>query len=459
MLKRSLPVFLTLGVLFFLACKSTPTPVDPQGNLVSSFDNTVAVAWNDAFLQTERYAAGYRPGPAPRALALLGLSAYEACVSAMPEYQSVASLYPGLAIPKPDASVQYHWPSVINGSYAYLTNLFFINVAADKRSVLGTTENSQDDKFKAEVGEATWKASKDYGVAVAKAVWEWSKGDTYGHDAYLDPFGTYDWQAHYKGPGDWRPTTPGPGKPMFPNWGKARTFAISEADKLCPPPLPFSESPNSPLYAQAVEVYAATTGANYTYENQWIAEFWSDDLVGLTFSPGPRWIAIANQVYIGTGCSLEKAVVTNVKVGMALCDASIACWYSKYVYNIERPATYINRIIDPNWTARLNNPQNNDKGITPSFPAYPSGHSTMGGAGAEVLTYEFGSDYAMTDICHKDRSEFRGTPRAFNSFYEMAEENAISRVPLGVHFRMDCEVGVNLGYRCGRKVNHMPWKK
>jgi hypothetical protein len=41
----------------------------------------------------------------------------------------------------------------------------------------------------------------------------------------------------------------------------------------------------------------------------------------------------------------------------------------------------------------------------------------------------------------------------------MAVENAWSRVPLGVHFRMDAESGVNLGYKCGQRVNKLPWKK
>jgi hypothetical protein len=83
----------------------------------------------------------------------------------------------------------------------------------------------------------------------------------------------------------------------------------------------------------------------------------------------------------------------------------------------------------------------------------------MGGAAAEVLTDIFGIHFPMTDNCHANRTDFEGKPRAFNTFYEMAVENAWSRVPLGVHFRMDCEQGVNLGYRCGRKVNQIKWKK
>ena len=83
----------------------------------------------------------------------------------------------------------------------------------------------------------------------------------------------------------------------------------------------------------------------------------------------------------------------------------------------------------------------------------------MGGAAAEALGSVFGYAYAMTDYCHKGRTEFEGTPRAFDSFKEMADENGISRVPLGVHFRMDCQEGVRLGEVCGRKVNQLAWNR
>ena len=83
----------------------------------------------------------------------------------------------------------------------------------------------------------------------------------------------------------------------------------------------------------------------------------------------------------------------------------------------------------------------------------------MGGAGAEALSSVFGYAYSMTDNCHLGRTEFEGTPRTFGSFYEMAVENSWSRVLLGVHFKMDCEEGVNHGIRIARKVNALPWKK
>lgn len=431
---------------------------DQKNYQVADYDSEVALKWNQMFLDVERYMAGYRPGPAPRALAYMGLAAYEACVSGMPDYNSMRSLYPGLSIPEADKNAEYHWPTVVHYVYATLMHKFFVNPPDDMYTRMADLESNLQAKFEAETSERVYTRSKEYGTLVAEAVWEWSKTDAVGHDAYLDPFGTYDWQLNYDSPGDWVTNGPGPGKPMFPFWGNARTFAILPSDKLCKAPLVYSESPQSALYAQALEVFNATSDDNWE-DGNWIGIFWSDDLVNLTFSPGPRWTAIANQVIGKEGVSLETALFCYAKLGLALNDAAVACWHSKYVYNYERPVSYIQRLIDPNWKTKLDNPLTGETGITPSFPAYPSGHSTMGGAGAEVLTDVFGNHYGMTDRSHEGRTEFNGTPRFFNNFYEMAEENAISRVPLGVHWRMDCEVGVDLGYLVGRRVNNLPWKK
>lgn len=442
--------------LFVPSCKDGGGYV-PEGNVVKKYDYKVVRDWNEVFLQTERYAAGYRPGPAPRALAYMGLSAYEACITGMPDFNSLASLYNGLNIPAPSAD-DYYWPAVVNASYAHLMPLFFPNAAANLKQSWADLENQYNAKAIAEVGQDVFNRSQQYGQAVAEAVWQYAKTDPIGHDHYLDPFQGYDWQAHYTKDGDWKPTFPGPGKPMGGVWGGARTFALSQADKLCKPPLPYSVSTTSDLYSQALEVYAQNTPA-LSYEDEWVSEFWSDDLVNLTFSPGPRWMAIGDQVLAAENSTLETAVYMVAKVGMALNDASVGCWYSKYAYNIERPQTYINRLIDPNWKPALFNPLTGEEGITPSFPAYPSGHSTMGAAGAETLASIFGYSYAMTDHCHENRTEFEGKPRSFGSFFEMEQENAWSRVPLGVHFRMDSEEGVRFGTVIGRKVNALPWKK
>lgn len=445
--------------VFIAGCSQDEKVVEEKLPQASDFDHKVINSWNSVFLEIERYAAGYRPGPAPRGLAYLGLAAYEGCVSGMPEYKSLSGVWPGFFVPAADATKEYNWPLVVNETYHFLMPLFFSQANAQQAAQMEETYQSNLNTYKAGVSQEVIDRSIARGREVAEIMWNWAKSDPVGHEHYLDPFQGYDWHAHFTKDGDWVPTYPGPGKPMGGIWGNARSFALkSDAEKLCPPPIPFSEDTKSEFYSQALEVYTQNT-PSLSYEKEWVGEYWSDDLLNLTFSPGPRWMAIGMQVLDLENSNLEEAIVMAAKVGMALNDASVGCWNSKYYYNLERPESYIQRVIDPNWEPSLYNPITNEPGNTPSFPAFPSGHSTMGAAAAEVLASLFGYNYAMSDKCHQYRTEFAGQPRSFPSFLAMAQENAWSRVPLGVHFRMDCEVGVSYGTQIGRKVNALPWKK
>ncbi len=290
---------------------------------------------------------------------------------------------------------------------------------------------------------------------MAKAVFAYSETDAAGHEAYL-----HNQPTDYvppTGPGKWQPSYPDYGRALLPYWGKVRTFVANESDKIAKPPLAYSTSVTSTMYAQGLEVYSTTSPLSA--EQQWISEFWSDDIYKLTFEPAGRWLAIAQQVIKQENVSLPKAIYTYAKLGIGLSDVAVACWNSKYIYTVERPVSYIRRAIDARWQSKLNNPLTHVQGVTPPFPSYPSGHSCFGGLAAEILTDIYGSDYALTDRCHEGRTEFVGTPRRFNSFAEMAYENAYSRITLGVHYRMDCEEGLRMGYAIGRKVNQIRWKK
>jgi membrane-associated phospholipid phosphatase len=158
--------------------------------------------------------------------------------------------------------------------------------------------------------------------------------------------------------------------------------------------------------------------------------------------------------------TLQTAIVTIAKMGMAMNDASVSqLGILSFITMYERPVTYIQRVIDPNWQPHLYNAITGEKGLTPPFPTYPSGHGTMGSSAAEILASVFGYNYPMTDRSHEFRTDFAGEPRSYSSFFSMTLENAWSRVPLGVHFRMDSEAATNLGTGIGRKVNSLPWKK
>jgi membrane-associated phospholipid phosphatase len=416
------------------------------------YNSKVVQEWQDLFLQIERYAEVYRPCPAARMLGYVGLAAYEANIGGMPRYNSLDPLYPKMRIPKAKQYQEYHWPSVTNAVYATLFRKFFAKVQQKDLDKIEALEKRFNTEFETTTESEVFKRSKKHGIEVAQTVWDYSATDAYGHDQYLNARPT-DYSPP-SGLGLWQPTAPNYAKAMFPYWGKARTFAITERDKLARPPLRYSENKNSAYYAEGKEIYISTSPQ--TAERQWIAEFWSDDVLGFTFSPPARWIAIANQVLKLENSNLETALIAAVKVGLALNDASVACWYSKYHYNVERPVGYINKMFNANWNvAALTS--TGFLPATPSFPAYPSGHSTFGAAAAEALTSVFGDNYRLTDNCHKDRTDFNGKARTFNSFYEMAEENAYSRIWLGVHWRMDCSEGLRHGYTIGQRVNQLPF--
>ncbi len=456
---------LAFGLLLTaFACKN----LKESAPLAKTYDGNVFVRWNDFYCEIERYAPGFRPAPGPRALAYMGLSAYHAILPGMPENNSLASVLPGgLVVPEVESGAQYHWPTVVNASYGFLMKQFFNSMAngahADLYQKIDELKNELDTQYKSETDQATFDRSVAYGEAVATAVYAWSKTDG-GHDANLDPQPVG--YVPPVGPGLWQPTYPNFARGMFPYYGaNVRPFAMLQTDLICPEPIPYSEDVNSKFRKQAEYVKATVDNIKANgyggYEDHWIAEFWSDDILNQTFGPPTHWIAIADQVVKAENADLAKCAELYAKIGMSLSDYVIAAWKSKYYYNVERPVSYIRRLIDPNWITDLDDRTNGSKpsGVTPPFPAYPSGHSGMGSAASGPLTEAFGGHYSMTDRCHEFRIEFNGKPRSFNSFDEMAYENAISRVPLGVHFEMDCIAGLALGRIASKRVLELPWKK
>ncbi|HOY04026.1 MAG TPA: phosphatase PAP2 family protein [Saprospiraceae bacterium] len=452
---KPLLVFATL-LLLLPACHPDAVAPEPTSHLTASYEREVATKWNDLLLEIERFTPGYLPPVSARSFAYIGLAAYETAVPGMPEYKSLGNYY-GLQLPSPKENDEYFYPAALNSAYAAMIIKLYPTAPAAQISKIITLQNYFNDKYEAQTSPEVFENSVNWGRSVAEAIYAWSKTDATGHEGYLRPSDPS--YVPPSGSGLWQPTYPNFGKALLPHWGDVRMFAAT-SDEQCKAPLPYSTAENSEFYVQAKEtenkVNLIRQGLNY--EDKWIAEFWSDDCAALTFTPAGRWIAIASQALENNSGNLEKAVVVYAKVGMAVCDAGIRAWGEKYRYNVLRPVDYIRNVMGHDTWNSIMCPDGAGQFFTPSFPTYPSGHGTFSGAASEVLTTEFGSSYAMIDKCHENRVEFIGTPRSFHSFYEMAQENAYSRLPIGVHFRMDAEAALDLGYKVGRRVDHLPWK-
>jgi hypothetical protein len=399
----------------------------------------VAFRWNKCLLELDRFSEGYSPPVSARMFAYSGMAVWESALPGLPEAISCTAHFPELQLPPWDAGETFVLPAAIDAAYATVARHFFPHTTLMMKENCARLSADIHEELLASYPPAAVLASRQYGEAVAEAVYRWSATDSVGHQAYL-----FNFDRNYQAPegeGLWYPSEAEPMPPLLPYWGAVRTFAAHTGETAVQGPIAFSEAPNSAFFAQAVEVYSISMPLKE--ENRWIAEFWSDDFHGVTFSTSARWISISTQAIEKAQPGVATALETWLKVGLALNDAAANAWRFKYGFNLERPETYIRRNINPAWKPLHHNP---------SFPGYPSGHACFGAAAANVLTQTLGDNFALTDRSHQGRKEFNGKPRSFDSFAEMAEENALSRLLMGVHFRMDCEEGLRIGYLIGRKV-------
>jgi hypothetical protein len=399
----------------------------------------VLLCWNRLLLELDRYTAGYRPPVSARMYAYLALAAWEASLPGLPDKQSRADRYPGLQLPAWDGEPgTFILPVALHAAYERSTRHFFphrpVQVEAAYTNAQTTIGELLDD---AEAGD-DYRASRRFGEAVADAVYRWSATDTVGHQAFLYNFEP-DYQPAVSGKGCWAPTEGA--LPLLPRWGGARTFVVPADSVPSEPPLPYSEDRGSPFFGQALEVFQLSQPM--TEENRWIAEFWSDDFPGVTFCAASRWISITNQLIEQLKPGFAEALEIYLEVSLALNDASVKVWADKYRYNVERPDTYITRIVYPGWKPLH---------TSPSFPTYPSAHAAYGAAAVTIYAAHFGDELRFTDCSHHDRKEFLGKARHFQRLSDMAREDAFSRLPIGVHFRMDCEDGLRIGEIVGQAV-------
>lgn len=234
---------------------------------------------------------------------------------------------------------------------------------------------------------------------------------------------------------------------ILPEWGQKKTIVVSKNKVTCEKPYAKNDEFDKALYAEALEIYSMSH--NLTKDDIWVAEFWGDDVRGLTFSPPARWISILNQIVQKEEITAEEIIEVYLKMGIGLHDSAIVCWKNKYDHNLLRPSDFIQNNIDGSWHPFHDNPD---------FPAYPSGHAVFGAVGSRILEASFGTDYKMTDMSHSHRIEFVGKERSYNSFREMAHENAYSRMIMGVHYKQDCDEGLRLGYEVGDIINQTDFK-
>jgi PAP2 superfamily len=392
-----------------------------------------------------RHTATYSPPVASRSFGYLGVTVFEAAVGGSDKLVSLVGQLHGLdSVPAREAGAVYDESIIIDAAMADAVLYYFGNTGPTGLRAIKAAQTKWRALVVDGVPPDVVERSEAFGKAMADRIHDWSVNDG---GAVITNMGFPEKWDLPKGDDKWVPTSPIRQQqfPLLPEWGNNRTFVLP-SDATCPTPgnPAFSIQPGSQFYEEANEVYQ--TVKNATPDQIAIARFWSDDPM-LSMTPPGHWVSIALQLADRANLSLDDDVDLLARMGVAMSDAFVGCWHEKYVYDLVRPVTYIKKVFDPKWEPIL---------ITPPFPEYPSGHSTVSGAMDAVMTAFFGEDYAFED---KTGSPDGRNPRDFKSFHEAAEEAGISRLYGGIHFRSAIEDGLAQGRCIGKYIVALKTRK
>jgi hypothetical protein len=447
--------------VFVVACGDTRTPTvagpepsptrrasaDDAGSVrtaAADFDATVPSAYYQLSLDFTKHTAGITPPVQARAYGYMGLALYEAVVAGMPNNNSVAAQLNGVGDLPQATGAPYNWALVANAAEAEVMRGLWgdrTNRAADNVAAVNALEAQLAAQYSTDVPPGIAMLSISFGRSVGAAVYATSRDD--GGDAgYLTNFPTT--YTPPTGPGLWAPTAPGQ-VAMQPFWGtNVATFALASANQCDPgPPPAYSEQPGSAFYEEARlddQISKSLTSDQIT-----IARYWADG-PGSISGPGHS-LAIVTEVLAQQHANLATAAEAYARSGIAVADAVTAVWWAKYHYNLVRPVTYIDHVIDPTFTSLL---------PTPPFPEYVSAHSGQSAAALATLEGVVGDNVSFVDHAH-DADGF--APRSFARIFDAAVEAGISRLYAGIHFQSGNLNGRSLGLCVASRVNSLGWRR
>jgi len=239
--------------------------------------------------------------------------------------------------------------------------------------------------------------------------------------------------------------TPGcpPAGGVFLNWRNVKTFGVPDAAAFRADPPPALESN---LYAKAlneVKRVGRKTGADRPQDRTDVAQFYAAS------SPAYIFNMAARQLSVAAGDSLIENARAFALINMAISDAAVASFGTKYFYTTWRPETAIHNAdvdgnskteADPAWAPLI---------VAPCFPAYTSNHASLSNGGAEVLRRLYGAGGHAITITNP---AFPALVYHYSELKQITADIDDARVYGGIHFRFDQDAGGDLGRAVGTEV-------
>jgi len=494
---ETLPLFLVFAVLFAAAPSRAAAPPPTRFAGQAAHVKSAAYEWLDIALEAtarEHERNGPRPTVGSRMLGIIVTCMYDAW-AAYDERAVGTRLGGSLRRPPAERTEANKRKAIGYATYRSLLYLF----PEDEQWI---TARMRQYGFDPSDDTTDTRTPQGVGNVAAAAVIEYRRRD--GSNHHGDEIGSggkpYSDYTFYKpvntvekvvDPDCWQPIAWDDGKggkvaPGFltPHWYRVRPFALKRSDQFRPGPPP---KIGSDQLKKEVEEVVRMNGS-LTPEQKAVVEFMRD---------GPRstgqsghWLRFAQAVSARDRHDVDRDVKLFFAVGNVAMDAFIAAWEAKRYYDSSRPWTLVRHYYSGQEVRGWGGP---GKGfsmlkatdwhpyspavfITPPFPGYVSGHSTVSAAAARMLELFTGSDrFGVTEVRHAGEltepgftveviqavdgkpgpavatgTEVRLQLPTFSATAEMA---GISRVLGGYHIQADNVAGLDMG----RKVADYVW--
>ena len=217
--------------------------------------------------------------------------------------------------------------------------------------------------------------------------------------------------AAARGEMPWQSQETPPRPPMLAAFGAVRAWLMTPDDVVRERPGPPPSTSSALMARELAEVKDAVEGLSR--EELAIAYKWADGVS--TPTPPGHWNYLAWPYITRARISEVRTARVLAFLNMAMHDAAVVTWETKFAYFNPRPSQ-----LDPSIRTVIG---------LPNFPAYISGHSTFSAAAAEVLSYLF--------------------PSGRDFFHAQKDEAGISRLYAGIHYPSDIEIGKSVGARVG----------
>ena len=358
------------------------------------------------------------PFTAARFMTIVQLAVFEAVNSITGKYDP----YLGTVTAPPGASPE---AAAVTAAHGALVAYFPGQVA---------TLNGQRDASLATIPDGQ---SKTDGIAVGIAAAAAMVADRTGDGSappltYLPTtMDLYEWQL-----------TPGCAAGVFRHWPNVRPFAIESSAQFRSDPPPTLDSG---VYAQDFQEVQAVGHLNSPYRTQDRTE------VARLYAVGPghfTWNYILLQIASTRNDEITDTARTMALMNMAINDAYISGFESKYFYRTWRPVTGIprggedgnNRTTAGSFVPLIS---------SPCFPAYPSNHGTGSGAARTVLIRAYGRFRHSVTVFHP---MLPGVTRTYSDLKVITDDVADARVYGGIHWRYDQDAGERQGHAVGQYV-------